>query len=122
MSWDAAEGISRTVSTVSVLLATTGRQRSAVYPDTPTVAEAGVPGYFWESWGGMFAPARTPRPIVDQLNHAVLTALQMPDVRNRYAALGVDVSPMTPTEFDKFVDAEITRIGALARNVGIKPQ
>jgi tripartite-type tricarboxylate transporter receptor subunit TctC len=103
-------------------LATTGRQRTPVYPDTPTVAEAGLPGYFWETWGGMFAPARTPRPIIDKLNRAVLTALKMPDVQSRYAALGVDVSPMAPAEFDRFVDAEITRIGELARRAGIKPQ
>ena len=103
-------------------LATTGRQRIAAYPDTPTVAEAGLPGYFWESWGGMFAPAKTPRPIIDKLNRTVLTALRMPDVQGRYVALGVDVSPMTPAEFDQFVDAEITRIAALARSAGIKPQ
>ena len=103
-------------------LATTGRVRTAAYPDTPTVAEAGLPGYFWESWGGMFAPARTPRPIIDKLNRAVLTVLQMPDVQSRYGALGVEVSPMAPAEFDKFVDLEITRIAGLARNSGIKPQ
>ncbi len=103
-------------------LATTGRKRTAVYPDTPTVAEAGVPGYFWESWGGMLAPARTPRPIIDKLNRTVLTAFKMPDVQSRYATLGVDVAPMTPAEFDKFAAAEITRVGELARRVGIKPQ
>lgn len=103
-------------------LATTGRKRISAYPDTPTVAEAGVPGYFWESWGGMFAPAKTPRPIIDKLNRAVLTVLEMPDVQSRYAALGVDASPMAPGEFDKFVAAEITRIAGLARIAGIKPQ
>ena len=103
-------------------LATTGRKRTAVYPDTPTVAEAGLPVYFWESWGGIFAPARTPRSVIDKLNGAVLTALKMPDVQSRYVTLGVDVSPMAPAEFDKFVDSEITRIAGLARKVGIKPQ
>jgi tripartite-type tricarboxylate transporter receptor subunit TctC len=103
-------------------LAVTGKTRTPLYPDTPTVAEAGLPGYVWETWAGMFAPARTPRPIIEKLNGAVLAALKMPDVRNRYAALGVDVSPMAPTEFDKSIDSEITRIGALARKAGIKPQ
>jgi len=103
-------------------LATTGRKRTLAYPDTPTVAEAGLPGYFWESWGGMFAPARTPRPIVDKLNRAVLTTLKMPDVQSRYAALAVEAFPTTPAEFDKFVDSEITRIAGLARKAGIKPQ
>ena len=104
-------------------IATTGRKRStAVYSDIPTVAEAGLPGYFWESWGAMFAPAKTPRPIIDKLNRAVLTAQKMPDVQNRYATLGVEAAPMAPTELDRFVDAEITRIGEIARKVGIKPQ
>ena len=103
-------------------LATTGRKRTLAYADTPTVAEAGLPGYFWESWGGMFAPARTPRPIVDKLNRAVLTTLKMPDVQSRYAALAVEAFPTTPAEFDKFVDSEITRIAGLARKAGIKPQ
>ena len=103
-------------------LAVTGRQRAAVYPDMPTVAEAGLPGFFWESWGGMFAPAKTPRPIIDKLNRAVLAALKLPDVQSRYAALGLDVSTMAPAEFDKFVDAELTRIAAIARKIGIKPQ
>ena len=103
-------------------LATTGRQRMPVYPDTPTVAEAGLPGYFWESWGGMFAPARTPRPIIDKLNRTVLTALKMPDVQSRYAMLGVDAFPTTPADFDRFVGAEITRIAELTRRAGIKPQ
>lgn len=103
-------------------LAVTGKQRTPVYPDTPTVAEAGLPAFYWETWGGMFAPARTPRPIIDKLNRAVLTALKMPDVQSRYAALGVDVSTMAPAEFDRFVDSEITRIAGLARKAGIKPQ
>jgi tripartite-type tricarboxylate transporter receptor subunit TctC len=103
-------------------LAVTGKQRTPVYPDTPTVAEAGLPGYFWETWGGIFAPVRTPRPIIDKLNHAVLTVLKMPDVQSRYSTLGVDASPMAPAEFDRFVDSEITRIAGLARKAGIKPQ
>ena len=100
----------------------TGKQRAPTYPDTPTVAEAGLPGYFWETWAGLFAPAKTPRAIIDKLNRTVVTALKMPDVQNRYATLGVDAFTTTPVEFDKFVDAEITRIGELARRAGIKPQ
>jgi len=101
-------------------LATTGRQRISAYPSTPTVAEAGLPGFYWETWGGLFAPARTPRPVINKLNRVILTMFQMPDVQSRYTALGVEVSPMAPAEFDKFVDSEITRIARLARNAGIK--
>ena len=110
------------LASISSRVATTGRQRSPVYPDTPTVAEAGLPDYFWESWGGMFAPARTPRPIIDKLNRAVLTALKMPDVQSRYGMLGVDAFRTTSANFARFVDAEITRIAERARRAGIKPQ
>jgi tripartite-type tricarboxylate transporter receptor subunit TctC len=66
--------------------------------------------------------AGSPRPITEKLNRTVLAVFQMPDVQSRYAALGVEISPTTPTEFDKFVGLEITRIAKLARAAGIKPQ
>jgi tripartite-type tricarboxylate transporter receptor subunit TctC len=70
----------------------------------------------------MFAPSRTPRPIIEKLNRVIIAALRMPDVQQRYAALGVDVTPTTPAEFDRFIDSEITRIAELARKAGIRPQ
>ena len=103
-------------------LAVTGRKRASSYPDLPTIAEAGVPGFFWETWAGMLAPSKTPRPIVEKLNREIVKALGMPDVQQRYAALGVDVAPRTPAEFDRMLDAEITRVGQLAKKAGIKPQ
>ena len=73
----------------------------------------------------MFSRRQDAAPIIDKLNRAVMAALRMPDVQSRYAALGLDVTPMAPAELpqkDKFIDSEITRIAGLARKAGIKPQ
>ena len=103
-------------------LGVSGRRRAPSYPDAPTIAESGVPGFYWETWAGMLAPAKTPRPIIDKLNREITAALRMPDVRERYAALGADPAPSTPAEFDRLIDTEITRVAELARKAGIKPQ
>ena len=103
-------------------VAVTGKRRTPAYPDLPTISEAGVPGFFWETWAGMLAPSKTPRPIIEKLNREIVTALKMPDVQQRFAALGADPAPTTPAEFDKHIDSEITRVAALARKAGIKPQ
>jgi tripartite-type tricarboxylate transporter receptor subunit TctC len=103
-------------------LAVTGKQRSPSYPDAPTIAEAGVPGFYWVTWAGMLAPSKTPRPIVDKLNRHILAAMKLPDVQQRYAAMGADPAPSTPAEFDRMIDSEIARVGELARKAGIKPQ
>ena len=103
-------------------VAVTGRKRASSYPELPTIAEAGVPGFFWETWAGMLAPAKTPRPIIEKLNREIVVALKMPDVQQRFAAMGADPAPITPAEFDKMIDSEITRVSELARKAGIKPQ
>ena len=103
-------------------LAVTGKQRSPSYPDAPTIAESGVPGFYWITWAGMLAPSKTPRAIVDKLNQHIVAALAMPDVRQRYAAMGADPTASTPREFDTMIDSEITRVGELARKAGIKPR
>jgi tripartite-type tricarboxylate transporter receptor subunit TctC len=103
-------------------LAVTGRQRAPTYPDTPTLAESGFPGYQWHAWAGMLAPSKTPRAIIDKLNLHILAALKLSDVQQRYAAMGSDPAPSTPAEFDRMIESEIARIAALARKSGIKPQ
>ena len=103
-------------------LGVSGRKRTPSYPDTPTIAESGVPGYYWETWAGMLAPSKTPRAIINKLNREIVAAIKMPDVQQRYAAMGADPAPSTPAEFDKLIDSEITRVGELARKAGIKAQ
>src|SRR5262249_58405411 len=80
-------------------LAVTGEQRSPAFPDLPTVAEAGVPGYAAPTWSGVIGPARMPRPIVDKLNAAINRAIQSPLFRERFAAIGDEPAGGTPEEF-----------------------
>ena len=97
-------------------------KRVSVLADVPTIAEAGLPGFRVDSWGAMFAPAKTPRAIINKLNREVTRALALPDVENRMRGLGAEPAPTTPAELDKFVVNELAAIAKLARLAGIKPQ
>ena len=103
-------------------LGVTGRKRVPSYPEIPTIAEAGVPGFVWESWAGILAPSKTPRPVIDKLNREMTAILKQPEVEQRFLALGTEPAPGTPADFDKLVASEITRVMELARKAGIKPQ
>src|ERR1700754_3166878 len=84
-------------------LATTGKKRSDVLPDVPTVTEAGVPGYEATIWLGLMAPAGTQKAIIDKLNAAVNEVVKRPDVVKLWAAQGALPMSMTPEEFDKYL-------------------
>ncbi len=103
-------------------LGVTGTKRTRAYPDVPPFAEAGLPGFRWETWVGMLAPAKTPRAIVEKLNREITAILRMPDVESRFIEMGAETAPSTPAEFDRLVASEITRVGELARKAGITPQ
>jgi tripartite-type tricarboxylate transporter receptor subunit TctC len=94
-------------------LAVTTPQRNPSFPDVPTATEAGVPGYDFASWGGVFAPAGTPRAVVQKLNTEIGTALNSPDIRKRFGDMGLEAKHSTPEAFGKFLQAEITRWSAL---------
>ena len=100
-------------------LATTGATRLAILPDLPTVAEAGVPGYENTTWSGIAAPARTPQPIIDRLNSEFAAALQMPDIKERYAAAGSTVTGGTPRQFQDILKSELAKFGKLIKEAGI---
>jgi tripartite-type tricarboxylate transporter receptor subunit TctC len=80
-------------------LAVTGERRSPAFPDVPTVAEAGVPGYAAPTWSGVIGPSGIPRPIVDKLNAAINRAIKSPTFRERFAAIGDEPAGGTPEEF-----------------------
>ncbi|OKO82767.1 tripartite tricarboxylate transporter substrate binding protein [Bradyrhizobium sp. NAS96.2] len=90
-------------------LATTGKTRSAVLPDVPTVIEAGVSGYEATIWLGLMAPAGTPKPIIDKLNTAVNAAVRRPEVEKLWAEQGAVPMTMTPEAFDTFLRADIVK-------------
>jgi tripartite-type tricarboxylate transporter receptor subunit TctC len=96
--------------------------RVPVAPDIPTIAEAGYPGFRWDSWGGMFAPSKTPRAIVNRLNRDVVSILNQPDIQKRMRALGAEPAPTTPAEFDKHVAREVAIVLKLAKAAGLEPQ
>jgi tripartite-type tricarboxylate transporter receptor subunit TctC len=97
-------------------------QRVSVLPDVPTIAEAALPGFRWDSWGAIFAPSKTPRAIVSKLNREFTNALRDPDISKRMRALGAEPAPPTPEELDKFVAREVAIVAKLAKAAGIKPQ
>ena len=104
-------------------LAFTGTSRWAVLPDVPTLAEAGVRGYEMDGgWFGLFASARTPADIVARLNREVQSALTVPELREKYALLGLDPHGSTPAEFKAFVAAEVQKYAELVKIAKIEPQ
>ena len=102
------------------LLAYTGTTRSRFLPDLPTAAEAGVPGYKFDSWIGLLAPAATPRAEVERLNAALQKVLADPAVQQRFTNLGVETAPMTSDEFQKLLRADWDTAGAIVRASGAK--
>jgi tripartite-type tricarboxylate transporter receptor subunit TctC len=101
-------------------LAVTGRTRSALLPEVPTLAESGLPGYEAGSWYGILAPAGTPGAIVARLNAEINAAIRQPEVRERLAAEGAEVLGGTPGDFASHIKAELSRMGKLMREAGIR--
>jgi tripartite-type tricarboxylate transporter receptor subunit TctC len=90
-------------------LAVSTPQRNASFPNVPTAVEAGVPGYDFASWGGIFAPAGTPRDIVMRLNGEIGKALNSPDLKKRFDDMGLVPKSSSPEEFGAFLFAEMNR-------------
>jgi tripartite-type tricarboxylate transporter receptor subunit TctC len=103
-------------------LAVNAANRSAALPDVPTLREAGFKDADYPIWFGLFVPAKTPSDIVDKLSRETLAALQVPAVRGKLAALGVDPMAMSPARFATYVDGEIALNAELARKAGLKAQ
>jgi tripartite-type tricarboxylate transporter receptor subunit TctC len=103
-------------------LAVTTAQRSGVAPDIPTFAESGLPGYELSSWQAVFAPAGTPKAIIDRLYAEISRILKMPDVAKRLTDLGLDLSGMPPAELGALVRADLPRLGKVVRDSGAKAE
>ena len=102
------------------ILASSGATRSTVLPDVPTFTEVGL-GVQAYGWFGFFAPAKTPKPIVDALNRGINKALQSPDVVQKLSGIGMDPATGTPEEFAKIVAADYARWGPIVKASGFKP-
>jgi tripartite-type tricarboxylate transporter receptor subunit TctC len=103
-------------------LGVSAEKRVRAHPDIPTIAEAALPGFRFDSWSGMLAPARTPRAIVEKLNREVVRILLLPEFQLRLGALGAEPAPTTPAEFDKLIGDELVVAARLAQQAGIKPE
>jgi tripartite-type tricarboxylate transporter receptor subunit TctC len=104
----------------ALAIGVTGVKRAPQMPDLPTVAESGLPGYRYEFWYGMLAPAKTPRAIIERLNREITEIMRSEDVRNRWIALGVEPVPTTPQEFEKWIRDDIATSTRLARAANVK--
>lgn len=100
-------------------LGLTGRKRSAVLPNMPTIAEAGVPGYEFSTWYGLLAPAGTPNAVIERLNQAVLKSLGPGPTRDKLERAGLDPQTSTPDVFRKLIQSEIVKWGKVIKSAGI---
>ena len=104
-----------------VALATTGRNRSAITPNLPSMTEAGVPKYETSIWLGFMAPKGTPNEVVTLLNNAIRKIIAQQDVKDTWAKQGAIPLVMTPSEFTKYLEADIAKWAAVVKSAGIKP-
>jgi tripartite-type tricarboxylate transporter receptor subunit TctC len=104
------------------VLAISSAKRLALMPDVPTLAEAGLPNALYNFWIGAFAPAKTPKAIVERLNREVAIALKRKDIADKIRNLGGEPTPMTASEFGAFVAKEIATNAEIVKESGYKPQ
>lgn len=104
---------------VRALAVTTGK-RSAIVPDLPTMAEAGVPGYEHVLWNAVLVPAATPKDIVARLDAELVKAVSLPDVRERFAAIGVEPQARSSAQMAAYLKSEIDKYGKIVRAIGLK--
>ena len=105
------------------MIGTTGSERSKLFPDYPTIADTGLPGYQSLGWFGLFAPAKTPREIVTKVSADAGKMLKQPDAVKRLAAAGAEPAPNSPEAFTAFVNKDIAKWLDLAKqaNINLKP-
>jgi tripartite-type tricarboxylate transporter receptor subunit TctC len=101
-------------------IGTTGATRSSLFPDIPTVAETGLPGYESVGWFGIFAPARTPRDIVEKISADMQTVLKRPDAVKKLEEQGAEPAPNSPKVFTDYINGDVRKWLALAEKTGIK--
>lgn len=104
------------------MLGVAGAKRHPVFPNTPTMAEAGFPGVEMEQWFGLFGPAGMPEPVVGKLNREFVKALQSDEIKNTLLPQGSLVIPGTPAELAAIVARDIVRLGQVVKESGAKPE
>lgn len=121
MMFDAVTTMTEQVKAGKVrALATTGKQRSDVMPDVPTVSEAGVPGYEATIWLGVMAPKNTSKAIVDKLNEAISQIVAQAEVKQTWSKQGAVPMLMNPVQFDKYLNEDIAKWAYVIKSANIK--
>ena len=103
-------------------IAVTTASRSSAMPELPTIAESGLPGYDASTWGGILAPAGTPKDVVARLNSSINAALKMEDVRKRLMGAGIEIQGGTPEAFAEVIRVEVEKWGRVTKAAGIQPE
>ncbi len=101
-------------------LAVSTKDRSSMFPNVPTVAEAGVPGFEYDQWYGVLASAKTPRSLINVLNKEVVRILNLPDIKERMVSQGATPAPTTPEAFDAFIRSEVERFAKVIIAAGAR--
>ena len=101
------------------VMAINSAKRVPQLPDTPTVAEAGLPNYRYDSWFGVLAPAGTPKPILNKISQDIAKVLEMSDVKQKLEVQGSIPAPNTPDQFDAIIKSDTERYGKILRDAGV---
>jgi tripartite-type tricarboxylate transporter receptor subunit TctC len=104
------------------VLGVSGRKRSPSMPDIPTVIEAGLPGYETSAWYGMYAPAGTPKEIVNKIQQEIARISTLPEVKERLLQLGAEPVASTPEDFAAFTKSELAKFAKTVKDAGIEPE
>jgi tripartite-type tricarboxylate transporter receptor subunit TctC len=102
------------------MLGMAGNRRAARLPDVPTIAEAALPRFALDNWGGLLAPAGTPRAIIERLNAEIVKALRDPALAQRLAAQGIDLIPSSPEEFQSIMKTHLAKWAKVVKQAGIR--
>jgi tripartite-type tricarboxylate transporter receptor subunit TctC len=105
-----------------VALATTGTKRSVFVPELPTLDEAGVPGYEFDTWYGIHSPAKVPRQIIARLNREIGNALSRPEVKEQFFKQGLEVRASSSGEYAQFVYSEVAKMARIIKASGARPE
>jgi tripartite-type tricarboxylate transporter receptor subunit TctC len=123
MIFDTVSAINQHVSSGAVRgIAVTTLERSSAVPDLPTISESGLKGYDAATWGGILAPAGTPKDVIAKLNTAINAALKMDDVKEKLTKVGVQIQGGTPEHFGKVIQHEVDKWAKLVKEAGIQPE
>jgi tripartite-type tricarboxylate transporter receptor subunit TctC len=123
MIFDTVSAIKQHVESGAVRgIAVTTLERSPAVPDLPSISEAALKGYDATTWGGILAPAGTPKDVIARLNTAINAALKMDDVKEKLTKVGVQIQGGTPEHFGKVIQHEVDKWAKLVKEAGIQPE